>query len=96
MTFERRAFEETKHQLLAVEGHAALLSDPTAGLLQAKLALRTPYITPLNILQVGTPCIVPGPSCCSSLLADTSGVLCPAAHIWVRCIFVVGLRTLLK
>ena len=46
------AFEETKHQLLAVEGHKALLSDPSAGLLQAKLALRAPYITPLNILQV--------------------------------------------
>lgn len=48
----RKCFEETKHQLLAVEGHNALLSDPSAGLLQAKLALRTPYITPLNILQV--------------------------------------------
>ena len=48
----RSAFEETKHELLAVEGHKALLSDPSAGLLQAKLALRAPYITPLNILQV--------------------------------------------
>lgn len=47
-----RAFEETKEQLLKVEGHKALLEDPSAGLLQAKLALRTPYITPLNILQV--------------------------------------------
>lgn len=49
---DRRCFEETKHQLLAVEGHNALLSDPSAGLLASKLALRTPYITPLNILQV--------------------------------------------
>ena len=48
----RSAFEQTKHELLAVEGHKALLSDPSAGLLQAKLALRAPYITPLNILQV--------------------------------------------
>lgn len=47
-----RAFEETKEQLLKVEGHKALLEDPSACLLQAKLALRTPYITPLNILQV--------------------------------------------
>ena len=35
-----------------MEGHKALLEDPSACLLQAKLALRTPYITPLNILQV--------------------------------------------
>lgn len=47
-----RAFDETKRELLAVEGHKALLSDPHTSMLQAKLKLRTPYITPLNILQV--------------------------------------------
>ena len=44
-----------------MEGHKALLSDPSAGLLQAKLALRAPYITPLNILQVCS-LLPPGPS----------------------------------
>jgi phosphoenolpyruvate carboxylase len=48
----RRAFDETKRELLAVESHKALLSDPHTAMLQAKLKLRTPYITPLNILQV--------------------------------------------
>jgi len=47
-----RAFDETKRELLAVESHKALLSDPHTAMLQAKLKLRTPYITPLNILQV--------------------------------------------
>ena len=47
-----RAFDETKRELLAVEGHKALLSDPHTSMLQAKLKLRGPYITPLNILQV--------------------------------------------
>lgn len=47
-----RAFDETKRELLAVESHKALLSDPHTSMLQAKLKLRTPYITPLNILQV--------------------------------------------
>lgn len=51
-----RAFDETKRELLAVEGHKALLSDPHTSMLQAKLKLRTPYITPLNILQV--PCLL--------------------------------------
>jgi Phosphoenolpyruvate carboxylase len=50
-----RAFEETKRELLAVESHKALLSDPHTAMLQAKLKLRTPYITPLNILQVQSP-----------------------------------------
>jgi Phosphoenolpyruvate carboxylase len=55
----RRAFDETKRELLAVESHKALLSDPHTAMLQAKLKLRTPYITPLNILQVQQP-----PCCC--------------------------------
>lgn len=49
-----RAFDETKRELLAVESHKALLSDPHTAMLQAKLKLRTPYITPLNILQVSS------------------------------------------
>ena len=89
ISVERRAFEETKHQLLAVVGHAALLSDPTAGLLQAKLALRTPYITPLNILQVCTTCIVRHPSCCGYLLGGYLGSSLPCTtymgELRIRC-----------
>lgn len=51
----RRAFDECKRELLAVQSHKALLSDPHTQMLQAKLRLRTPYITPLNVLQVPPP-----------------------------------------
>ena len=51
----RRAFDECKRELLAVQSHKCLLSDPHTQMLQAKLRLRTPYITPLNVLQVPPP-----------------------------------------
>ena len=42
--------------------HTGLLQSANTSMLQAKLALRTPYVTPLNILQARP-----------SLLADTIG-----------------------
>lgn len=34
-----------------VVGHSGLLQSANTSMLQQKLALRTPYVTPLNILQ---------------------------------------------
>ena len=53
----RALFGETERGLLQVTGHHSLLEGPSSafGVLQAelkhKLDLRSPYITPLNILQ---------------------------------------------
>jgi len=54
----RQLFRLTEDKLLAVTGHSNLLEGPAGALgsqslaeLKQKLALRTPYITPLNILQ---------------------------------------------
>lgn len=48
----RKLFEETKSSLLKVMGHNSLLEAGHSTLLQQKLSLRAPYVTPLNILQV--------------------------------------------
>jgi len=48
----RARFEMTKTLLLKVQNHADLLGGPESQLLKQKLALRGPYVTPLNVLQV--------------------------------------------
>jgi phosphoenolpyruvate carboxylase len=48
----RNRFENTKNLLLKVQNHADLLGGPESQLLKQKLALRGPYVTPLNVLQV--------------------------------------------
>jgi len=48
----RNMFEETKILLLKVAGHDKLLISPKTAMLQERISLRAPYITPLNILQV--------------------------------------------
>ncbi|KAK9814631.1 hypothetical protein WJX72_009042 [[Myrmecia] bisecta] len=48
----RRRFDATKKALLEVLGHAGLLESASTRFLQQKLALRAPYVTPLNVLQV--------------------------------------------
>lgn len=43
------------HQVLALTRHAELLEDPNCGAspeLDEKIRLRSPYVAPLNILQV--------------------------------------------
>ena len=79
----RRAFDECKRELLAVESHKALLSDPHTQMLQAKLRLRTPYITPLNILQVPAPPLLPLASASFSqrwCAATACGHSCSSTH----------------
>lgn len=53
----RERYEKTKQLLLKVQNHDGLLGTPDSRLLQQKLALRAPYVTPLNVLQV----LPPGP-----------------------------------
>ena len=48
----RVRFEKTKQLLLKVQSHKDLLGGPESQLLRQKLALRGPYVTPLNVLQV--------------------------------------------
>ena len=48
----RRRYQQTKELLLKIQGHRDLLQTPDSKLLQQKLALRGPYVTPLNVLQV--------------------------------------------
>ena len=48
----RRRYQQTKELLLKIQGHRDLLQTPDSTLLQQKLALRGPYVTPLNVLQV--------------------------------------------
>ena len=48
----RERFEKTKQLLLKVQSHKDLLGGPESQLLRQKLALRGPYVTPLNVLQV--------------------------------------------
>ena len=48
----RAMFEEAKSVLLKVAGHEGLLTSPKTAILQEKISLRAPYMTPLNILQV--------------------------------------------
>lgn len=48
----RERFENTKQLLLKVQSHKDLLGGPESQLLRQKLALRGPYVTPLNVLQV--------------------------------------------
>lgn len=48
----RERFEMTKQLLLKVQNHTDLLGGPESQLLRQKLALRGPYVTPLNVLQV--------------------------------------------
>ena len=45
-------FFATRKTLLRVMGHRDLLCDKDTQVLQQKLALRAPYVTPLNVLQV--------------------------------------------
>lgn len=45
-------FFSTQRTLLRVMGHRGLLCDKDTQVLQQKLALRAPYVTPLNVLQV--------------------------------------------
>jgi phosphoenolpyruvate carboxylase len=45
-------FFATRQTLLRVMGHRDLLCDKDTQVLQQKLALRAPYVTPLNVLQV--------------------------------------------
>ena len=45
-------FMATRDALLAVVGHRGLLSESDTAVLRQKLALREPYVTPLNVLQV--------------------------------------------
>ena len=45
-------FAATRDALLAVVGHRGLLSESDTAVLRQKLALREPYVTPLNVLQV--------------------------------------------
>ena len=45
-------FFATRRTLLRVMGHRDLLCDKDTQVLQQKLALRAPYVTPLNVLQV--------------------------------------------
>lgn len=45
-------FFATRATLLKVMGHRDLLCDKDTQVLQQKLALRAPYVTPLNVLQV--------------------------------------------
>ena len=52
----RGRFEKTKKLLLQVQDHQDLLGGPQSQLLRQKLALRGPYVTPLNVLQVGLHC----------------------------------------
>ena len=51
----RKRYEQTKQVLLKVQNHGGLLGSPDSHLLQQKLRLRGPYITPLNVLQVSLP-----------------------------------------
>ena len=48
----RGRFEKTKQLLLKVQNHENLLGGPESQMLRQKLALRGPYVTPLNVLQV--------------------------------------------
>ncbi|KAK9811208.1 hypothetical protein WJX73_010686 [Symbiochloris irregularis] len=48
----RQKFRDTKSILLKVVRHSGLLQSANTSMLQQKLALRTPYVTPLNLLQV--------------------------------------------
>lgn len=48
----RTKYGQTKQALLKIVRHTGLLQSANTSMLQAKLALRTPYVTPLNILQV--------------------------------------------
>ncbi|EIE27459.1 PEPCase 1 [Coccomyxa subellipsoidea C-169] len=48
----RKRFDQTRTLLLKVMDHKKLLETNDDVMLQQKLALRAPYITPLNILQV--------------------------------------------
>lgn len=48
----RTRYEKTKSLLLKVQNHDGLLGTPDSRLLAQKLALRAPYVTPLNVLQV--------------------------------------------
>ena len=48
----RDLFHETKSLLLEVAGHDKLLTSPKTSILQERIMLRAPYMTPLNILQV--------------------------------------------
>ena len=48
----RRRYQQTKELLLKIQRHRDLLQTPDSTLLQQKLALRGPYVTPLNVLQV--------------------------------------------
>jgi phosphoenolpyruvate carboxylase len=45
-------FLDTRAALLAVMGHRGLLSDASSRDLRERLALRAPYMTPLNVMQV--------------------------------------------
>jgi len=45
-------FFEAREAILKVAGHRGVLSDAASAVLQQKLALREPYVTPLNVLQV--------------------------------------------
>ena len=45
-------FFATRETLLKVMGHRDLLCDKDTQVLQQKLALRAPYVTPLNVMQV--------------------------------------------
>lgn len=47
----RGRFEKTKKLLLEVQNHEDLLGGEESKLLRQKLALRGPYVTPLNVLQ---------------------------------------------
>ena len=51
----RKRYDQTKQVLLKVQNHGGLLGSPESSLLQQKLRLRGPYITPLNVLQVSAP-----------------------------------------
>lgn len=48
----RARYEHTKKLLLQIQNHDGLLGTPDSRLLQQKLNLRAPYVTPLNVLQV--------------------------------------------
>ncbi|KAK9845098.1 hypothetical protein WJX74_010567 [Apatococcus lobatus] len=48
----RERFEKTKDYLLAVIGHKKVLQSKETKFLQQKIQLRSPYVTPLNIMQV--------------------------------------------
>lgn len=48
----RQRFKRTQSALLQVVGHKGLLESALTSFLQQKIALRAPYVTPLNLLQV--------------------------------------------